>query len=381
MKKIVSLMMATLMLFAVVACFFGCGDSKDTFVIGCTGPLTGGAAVYGTAVKNAAQLAVDEINAAGGLDGKLFSFVMVDDELDSGKASTNYASLMSSGMQVSLGSVTTGVGNEINKLTSEDNVFFITPSATGDDIPKYANGYQMCFNDGVQGEAAAKYINETCAGQTIGVFYRSDDDYSIGLYNNFKKFLSDDVKTVEASFVGAPDDFSSQIDTLKNCSFIFMPVYYQPASQFMEQAKNIVAPNTVYYGCDGFDGIDGIEGWDINSIPQEVSMLSHFDSKATSGAAKEFIDKYVNKYGSETLNQFGAAAYDCVYAIYNAMKEISETTEISTDISASDLCDLLKAKFQGGFTYSGATGTSMTWNEGGYVQKDAIKYIIKAATK
>ena len=149
----------------------------------------------------------------------------------------------------------------------------------------------------------------------------------------------------------------------------------------MTQAKAIVAADAVYYGCDGFDGINSAEGFDIYSIPQEVSMLSHFNSNATEGAAKEFIDKYVEKFGIETLNQFGASAYDCVYALFGAMKAAKEADPDSIDVtmSASDLCEVLKAQFQGDFSYSGVTGDDITWEDNGYVNKTAIKYVVKEA--
>ena len=150
----------------------------------------------------------------------------------------------------------------------------------------------------------------------------------------------------------------------------------------MTQAKDLVAADTVYYGCDGFDGIESAEGFDITAIPQEVTMLSHFNSKATDGAAADFVTKYTEKYGKDTLNQFGASAYDCVYAIYGAMKEaMDEGKEIPVTISASDLCDILKEKFAGGYTYSGVTGENIQWETTGYVSKDAVKYVIKEANK
>ena len=110
-------------------------------------------------------------------------------------------------------------------------------------------------------------------------------------------------------------------------------------------------------------------------------MLSHFNSKATDGAAKAFIDKYVAQFGADTLNQFGAAAYDCVYAIYAAMQAaIDAGKEIPVTISASDLCEILKDQFNGGFTFTnGATGDSISWESTGYVNKGAIKYVIKEA--
>jgi len=386
MKKVLALALAVMM---VAAMFAGCAGktnyAKDNteYVIGVSGPLTGGAAVYGQAVANAAQIAVDEINAAGGLNGIKFKLVAVDDMHDPTKISTNYSSLLEGGMQVSLGTVTTNPGLEFKNLSVEDNVFFLTPSASGDKIPENANGYQMCFADGNQGKVAADFVSQNFAGQTIGVFYKSDDAYSKGIFDQFKANLDASVTIIETVFTSANEtDFATQIDTLKDCEFIFMPIYYTPASLFMTQAKDTLSATAVYYGCDGFDGIDSsIEGFDINSIPQKVTMLSHFNSKATEGAAKEFIDKYTEKFGTDTLNQFGASAYDCVYAIYGAMKKAIDAGEkIPANISPDDLCEILKAQFNNGYTLENAvTGDSISWESTGYVSKTAIQYVIKEA--
>lgn len=390
-KKIASVVLAAALVCSVGAMFAGCSANytaeNTEFVIGCSGPLTGAAAVYGVAVKNSAEMAVAEINKeieeTGALGGVKFKFVMMDDKHDATMVATNYASLYEGGMQVSLGTVTTAPGLEWKKLSADDNVFFLTPSASGDDIPKVDNGYQMCFADGNQGKVAAQYVSENYSGQTIGILFRSDDAYSTGIYNQFKDNLDASVKTVEASFIGDnPSDFSSQIDILKDCKFVFMPIYASPAALYMVQAKDTMAPDTIYYGCDGLDGIESVENFDINAIPQEVSMLSHFNSKAEDGAAKEFIDKYVATYGTDTLNQFGASAYDCVYAIYNAMKAIyaKDSSKLDVTMSATDLCELLKAEFNGGFSYSGVTGNNITWSTDGYVNKTAIRYVQKEAS-
>ncbi len=357
-------------------------ENNTEFVIGVSGPLTGGAAMYGIAVANAAQMAVDEINAAGGLNGVKFKLVAMDDKHDATLISTNYSALYEGGMQVSLGTVTTAPGLEFKNLSADDNVFFLTPSASGDDIPTNPNGYQMCFADGNQGKVAAEFVNANYKGQTIGAFYKSDEAYSKGIYDQFKANLDASVTVIETNFTDAnTSDFSTQIDTLKNCGFIFMPTYYTPASLFMTQAKDILAADAVYYGCDGFDGIDNIDGFDITTIPQKVTMLSHFNSKATDGMAKEFIDKYVAKFGADTLNQFGASAYDCVYAIYGAMKKaVDEGKDIPVTISASDLCEILKEQFNGGYTLAkGVTGENIKWETTGYVNKGAIQYVIKEA--
>lgn len=387
MKKVMKLLCLVMSVIMALGCFASCGAAGYTaenteYVIGVSGPLTGAAAVYGVAVQNSAQMAVDEINAAGGLNGVNFKLIATDDTHDPTKVATNYSSMLEQGMQVSLGTVTTAPGLEFTNLSAEDNVFFLTPSASGDDIPKNDNGFQMCFADGNQGGVAADYVNSTGLKE-IGIFYKSDDPYSNGIYKQFKENLDSSIKTVEAVFTDTnATDFSTQISTLKDCTFIFMPIYYTPASLFMTQAKDIVAKDTVYYGCDGFDGIESAEGFDINSIPQEVTMLSHFNSKAESGAAADFVKKYTEKFGKETLNQFGASAYDCVYAIYGAMKAaIDAGEEIPVTIGASELCEILKAQFTGDYSYSGVTGENITWEDNGYVSKGAVKYVIKEATK
>lgn len=380
MKKFLALVLAVVMVAAMcTACGAKNYAAENTeYIIGASGPLTGAAAVYGVAVQNAAQMAVDEINAAGGLNGVNFKLVMLDDKHDPANVSANYSSLLEGGMQISLGTVTTGPGMEFKNLANDDNVFFLTPSASGDEIPEFSNGYQMCFADGNQGKVAADFINQNLAGQTIGVFYKSDDPYSNGIYEQFKANLDASVSVVETSFSAANEtDFSVQIDTLKDCKFVFMPIYYSPASIFMTQGKDIMPADAVYYGCDGFDGIDA--NFDITTISQSITMLSHFNSKAESGVAKDFIDKYVATYGADTLNQFGASAYDCVYAIYGAMKKaIDEGADIDVTISAADLCEIMKAQFEGGYTVTNAvTGDSITWESTGYVNKTAIQYVIK----
>ena len=386
LTKVLSIILALVLCVSMVSVLASCDQNyaKDNteYVIGVSGPLTGGAAMYGEAVKNSAELAINEINAAGGLNGVKFKLIATDDMHDATKVSTNYSSMLEAGMQVSLGTVTTAPGLEFKNLAKDDNVFFLTPSASGDKIPEFANGYQMCFADGNQGKVAAEFVNANFKGQTIGAFYKADESYSKGIFDQFKENLDSSVKVVETSFTDAnATDFAAQIDTLKSCKFIFMPTYYTPASLFMKQAKDIIAADAVYYGCDGFDGIDNIDGFNINEIPQAVTMLSHFNSKATEGKAKEYIDKYKAAYPGAPLNQFGASAYDCVYAIYGAMKAaIDSGKEIPANISASDLCEILKEQFNGGYTYkNGATGDSIKWESTGYVNKAAIQYIIKEA--
>ena len=247
----------------------------------------------------------------------------------------------------------------------------------------------MCFADSNQGTVAAEFFNENYADKKVGVFYKNDDEYSKGIYDNFMKTFKNADDVVSTTFQGEENTFDQQINTLKDCEIVFMPIYYTPASQFMKQANNTSIQ--VYYGCDGFDGIDALEGFDISTVKQEVSYLSHFNSNATEGPAADFIKAYNDKYDEtkEPLNQFGAAAYDCVYAIWEAMKvAIANGNEITDETSASDLCEMLKTVFNSeDFVFHGITGkcegdkkSNISWAEDGTVEKEAIKYIVKEKT-
>lgn len=366
---------------------FSCGGGP-ALKIGMSGPLTGGASIYGIAVKNAANLAIEEINEKGGICGMQVKLLAYDDKHDPSMVNTTYATMIQKGAQVTLGCVTTKPGLEFTSLSAKDNVFFITPSASGDDIPVNPNGFQLCFADSNQGTAAAKYVNENYADKKIGVLYNSSDAYSTGILANFEKGLDSKITLVKASFDSDKvNDMSSQVGILKDCEFVFMPIYYDPASIFMKQALKVTNSIEIYYGCDGLDGIDAIEGFDISTIPQEVSMLTHFNSSATEGPAKTFIDKYVAKYG-EKPNQFAGSAYDCVYAIAQALEQAKKDGKVfNEETPASEYCEILKEQFAK-MTFTGVTGeykdgvqTSMTWDANGYVNKTATKAVIKARTE
>ena len=381
MKKLLALFLAVLMVATCAATLSSCNKNDGTIKIGLSGPLTGNAAVYGKGVANAAQLAVDEINAAGGIDGIMLELKVMDDVNDKTKVQANYAALVDWGMQISLGCVTTQPALEFKNLSKTDNIFFMTPSASADAVRAEANGYQMCFADAKQGKAAAEYVNGLQLTK-IGIFYQSDIDYSKGIYDEFKANLASTITTVEASFtLNTASDFTQQVATLKDCEFIFMPIYCTEAALFMTQAKDEAGIKT-YYGCDGFDGIESADGFTISAIPQKITMLTHFNSAATEGAAKTFIDKYTTKYGADTLNQFGASAYDCVYAIVGALKAaIAAGEKVNAKTSASDMCEILKAQLNGGYTYTGAvTGTgTVKWTSEGFVNKEALVHVLKEA--
>ena len=257
----------------------------------------------------------------------------------------------------------------------------------------------MCFADSDQGAVSAGVFNKEYQGKKIGVFFKADDDYSVGIKNKFVATLDKSFGDVKlASFTeNTASTFEQQVSELKDCDVIFMPIYYDPAALFMKQGNGVVKADAIYYGCDGLDGIDSVEGFDITTITQGVSYLSHFNSGAETGAAATYISAYRAKFGATApLNQFGAAAYDCVYAIYNAMQFAIENNdaEITVTIAPSDLCDILTAVFNNkDFTFRGITGaqeadgkSTITWTDAngqptnGHVNKTPVSYLVKDVT-
>ena len=158
-------------------------EGEKTIVIGGSGPLTGDAAQYGVGVKNAIQLAVNEVNAAGGVNGNKLKLVFEDDEADSGDKAVNaYNTLKDQGMQIFLGTVTTGSCLAVVDKSKQDNIFQFTPSASAQDVIANDNCFQICFTDPNQGKASADYIADNKVATKIGVIYDSSDAYSSGIY-------------------------------------------------------------------------------------------------------------------------------------------------------------------------------------------------------
>ncbi len=382
-KKLMALSLAAVM---AGSCLTACGDSsksdgkggdENTIVIGGSGPLTGSAAQYGVAVKNAAQLAVDEINEAGGVNGVKFKLVFEDDEADGGDKAVNaYNALIDKGMQVMLGTVTTGSCLAVIDKTKNDNIFQLTPSASAQDVIKNDNTFQVCFTDPNQGKASADYIAENNVAKKIAVIYDNSDAYSSGIFNTFKSEAQEKGLEIvaEQSFTkDSKTDFSAQISAAKSAGaeLLFLPIYYQEASLILAQCKSAdFAPK--FFGCDGLDGILSVENFD-KSLAEGVMLLTPFAADANDDATQKFVKAYKEKYKDETPNQFAADAYDGVKII----AKLVEKEGIKGDMKASEICDKLKKAISDGFSYDGLTGQGMTWSAEGAVSKNPKAVVIK----
>ena len=377
MKKVLSIVMAAVM---AVTMFAGCnntGSNKEGVLkIGMTGPLTGDAAEYGVAVKAGIEIAVEEINAAAEKNGGLkIEFQGQDDVADGEKAVSAYNYLKDWGMQVFIGTVTSGACNAVAPEAVNDKMFLLTPSASSLDVAKAgASTYQMCFTDPNQGASAAEVVKNKWGNAKIGVIYDSSDDYSTGLYEGFmEKAKSLGLNIVcETSFTSdTKSELSTQVTQCKDkgADLIFLPIYYTEASRILDYA-NKIGYKPQYIGCDGMDGILKVEGFDTK-LAEGLALLTPFDANATDEATKSFVAKFTQKMGKEP-NQFAADAYDCVYAVYNACVAAG----VKGNETAEQICEMLIQQFNS-MTFDGLTGKGMTWDEEGMISKSPAAVVIK----
>ena len=382
MKKLVT---AALVLAMTVGCLAGCSGGSGTseeknanaFYIGGIGPTTGAAAIYGNAAKNGAQIAIDEINEAGGINGAQIEYRFEDDQNDAEKSVNAYNTLKDWGMQILYGTVTTAPCIAVADMTAQDNMLQITPSASSTDvIENKTNVFQVCFTDPNQGTASAQYIDEHNLATKIGIIYDSSDPYSSGIEENFVKEAESrglQVVSEEAFTADSKTDFQTQLQKAQDAGadLIFLPIYYQEASIILQQASNMGYAPT-FFGVDGMDGILTVENFDT-SLAEGVMLLTPFAADAQDDATVSFVTKYEEQYG-ETPNQFAADGYDAIYAIKAALEEAGA----SPDMSASDICDAMKTAMTQ-INVQGLTGDEggLKWSETGEVNKSPKAVVIE----
>ena len=390
-KKFFALMMAAVMAVSMAACGGSSnsgsasgdnsGSSSDpapsasgtAFKLGGTAPLTGGAAIYGNAVKNGAQIAVDEINAEGG--AIQFELKYEDDQHDAEKAVNAYNALKDWGMQLSLGSVTTKPCEATSVLNNEDRIFGLTPSASSEATTDGKDDmFQMCFTDPNQGSASAEYISEKALGSKIAIIWKNDDVYSKGIHDTFTAKAAElglEIVSDTTFADGNDTDFSVQLADAqtKGADLVFLPMYYQPASLIFAQAKNMGYEPT-WFGVDGMDGILTLDGFDT-SLAEGVMLLTPFNADSSDERTQNFVKKYQDQFG-DVPNQFAADAYDCVYAYKQALEAAGATP----DMDAATLCDLMIQQFTS-MTFDGLTGSGMTWGTDGHVSKSPKGMVIE----
>ena len=393
MKRLLAVLLSVAMIFVFAACNNtnepsdenqGENNTGDTsaaeLVIGGIGPVTGGAASYGTAVRNGAELAVAEINAAGGINGMQIKFLFEDDEHNPEKAVSAYNTLMDKDMQVLMGTVTSAPCTAVAAETFKDNVFQLTPSGSAVECIANPNAFRVCFSDPNQGAASAQYIKEHDIASKVAVIYDSSDIYSTGIYETFASKSAElglEIVAAEAFSADSKTDFSVQLNKIKEsgAELVFLPIYYQEASLILTQAQGILE-NMQYFGCDGLDGVIDQLGDNV-AIAEGVMLLTPFAADAEDEKTQKFTAAYKEMFNGETPIQFAADAYDAIYIIKAAIEKAGIT---DASIGHSELCDALVPAMTE-IEVAGVTGT-MTWDASGEPTKEpkAMKIVVNEVT-
>ena len=379
-KKAASLALASALVVSLAACGSKDGGSNsggsdsDVFMIGGIGPTTGDNAIYGTAVENGIQLAVDEINADGGINGYQIEYQFEDDQSDSEKSVNAYNTLKDWGMQMLVGTVTSTPCVAVVEESHADNMFQLTPSATTVEAVQYDNAFRMCFSDPSQGTVSADYIADNNIASKIAIIYNSSDTYSTGIYQSFATEAEErglEIVTAQAFTADSKTDFSVQIQKAKDsgAELVFLPIYYQEASLILAQAER-AGFTPKWFGVDGMDGILNVDGFD-GSLAEGLMFLTPFTPDAEDEATQTFVANYEAEFG-DTPIQFAADAYDCMYVI----KAAAEQADITPDMSVSDMCDAMKTAMTE-ITIDGLTGKQISWGEDGEPSKEPTVVVIE----
>ena len=382
LTKLLSLVLCLAMLFSLAACASKddtttdtssdttdtadtTSDGEKTVRLGLIGPMTGDNANYGTSTRDGAQIAVDEINEAGGVNGYTFKLDAQDSQGDPDSAVSAYGMLMDSGMDVSLGCVLSGEAQSVITAAVEDGILIVTPTSSAVAcIEGNPNAFRVCFNDAAQGTASADYIADNNLGTKIAVFYQSDIDYSAGLYETFQAEAANrglEIVEEQTFTAGSNTDFSTQINAIRDsgCELVFLPIYAAEAATFLTQAAGKLDGIT-FFGCDGMDGIQTKVS--DTSLIEGLMMLTPFAADAEDAATQSFVEKYVPVHGTEP-DQFAADGYDAVYIVKAAMEQCGKTPA-DADFNEAMVAAMYEIQVEG------LTGT-MTWDENNEPNKPA----------
>ncbi|MBR0487236.1 MAG: ABC transporter substrate-binding protein [Treponema sp.] len=317
MKKFVGALSLAMAGLLVLGCS---GKSEDVIKVGSIGPLSGPVAVYGVECKNGIELAVEEINAAGGVNGKMLKIVAEDDEGNPEKSVSAYKKLTTKdGIKLVIGSLTSGCTQAITQLAQAQKVLQIAPAATAPAITDAGNFiFRTCFIDPFQGTVGGKFSYDTLGSRKAAVLYDIGNDYSVGLTDNF-------VATFEAlggkivakeSYATGDKDFNAQLTKIKNANpdVVYLPDYYGTVALIAKQLR-AQGINTPIVGADGWDGMNNDNAGDevLNGF-----YSNHYATDSTEGAVQKFVEAFQAKY-NKVPNAFAALGYDSVYMLKDAI--------------------------------------------------------------
>lgn len=325
MKRFLAVVVCLVMLTCVLA---GCSSSEDTIKIGVIAPLTGEVAVYGNATNNGIELYVEQLNAAGGIDGKKVELVTYDDKGDATEALNAYNKLVSADEVCAIiGPVTSGPTFGVAEASAADGVPCITATATHPDVTTYGdNFFRSCFEDPFQGGAITSFAYNNLEARTAAIIYNTSDTYSEGLKDSITEKAAElGIEIVATEGYSKGDvDFRSQLTNIqsKNPDVLFTPDYYNNVYMICKQAREMGIEST-FLGVDGTDGVLEIEGADV-TVFDGMYLANHYSTNDDSKAVQDFISAYQEAYDGATPVSFSALGYDAAKIMCAAVAKVYE---------------------------------------------------------
>lgn len=347
MKK---LMKAMVLVFALALFLVGCGnDTKttgttttsttestdsgkapegDTIKIGGLAPLTGDVSIYGITANNAAKMAFEEINTAGGILGKEVEYIVYDEKGDQTEAVTAFDKLLQDGVVAVIGDITSKPTLAVAEASQETGIPMITPTGTQADITLIGpNVFRVCFTDPYQGKVMATFAADNLKAKTAAILTNTSSDYSDGIAKAFKETaVEKGIEIVaEEGYADADMDFKSQLTTIAQVKpdVILVPDYYQKDALIAQQAREVGLEST-FLGVDGWDGISATLDASNYGIIENSYFSNHYSVKDESEKVQSFITNYKAKY-NEDPSAFSALAYDAAYLMAKAIEEAGST--------------------------------------------------------
>ncbi len=326
-KRVVSVLLAVLFTASIFA-FAGCstsGEGEKVVKIGFIGPMTGDAAIYGSSAEEGAKLAVTEINAAGGIDGKDIELIAYDSKADQTEAINAYNRLRDQdGVVAVIGGTLSGETLAMKEIMVGDNMPVLSPTATAVEVTQDApNIFRACFLDDYQGQAAGNFAVGTLGAKSAALLIGTGNPYSEGVSEAFKtSFTAKGGTIVGSESYGTTDkDFSAQLTKIKemNPDVVFVPDYVQTVGPILQKAKEM-GITAKFVGADGWDGVQE----EYADAAQGNYFTNHYAADSPSEIVQNFITAYKAEYNS-VPNSFAALGYDAVYAMADAIKAAGST--------------------------------------------------------
>jgi branched-chain amino acid transport system substrate-binding protein len=347
---------------------FGASKAEEEILIGVTSPNTGPIALYGQSVNEGVTLAIEEINAAGGVLGKKLKVEFLDDKGDATEGANTYNILKGRGVTAIIGSVTSGVTSGIAEKAKADGMILITPTGTADMLTiGKPTVFRSCYTDSYQGRILAKFGSEKLNVKKAAILYCGADEYSLGLYESFRdssKEFGIEIVAAETSSTMDDVDFSAQLSKIagSGAEILLVPYYYGTVALIVPQARQAGFTGAIV-GADGWDGVqDKIEG-NADAF-ENTYFTNHYSVEDPSPAVQKFVKNFTAKYTDKNLTALAALGYDCVYMLAQAIKEGGKTDSATM------------AKALSAIKFSGVTGT-FTLDENGDPKKGAAIIEIK----